>query len=423
MMNERNVITERDTVFGTIAIIALAVCSLLAGFLPHNAVLALAVAAISFLLVWKDELHLVFPFIIFYNDWYGMVFGMSVQRLFSLLLIFLFFVRRSRSRSVALKYLAPLAVYFLYCLFVMSRYDTQSAIFSFVDVLCCVILVSVFLLKDPFNLKRFFTAYAVAALCALVTGVMHKNLMIYGILSRFLATFEDPNYIGFFYTVAIFAMVSLELFKPWIRAVLTVVFYVAVFASASLSAVIVNVVLWLIYITLTQRMRPSTLILCLGGLALCLGLYSYGIAHPEDNIIGQISGRIHETLTDLKSGDLSGASTKRTEFAAEHLAYFMNLPFLQKLFGGTAVNTSVIDPVFEAAAHNEYVDMLLNVGVVGTVVLLWFFLKSLRSYFVSLIRTKNEHCLCLVMLKCIWLLYGLTLTVFMDDRFMLLFFL
>ncbi len=423
MNHERKRTKERDSVFGSIAIIALAVCSLLSGFLPYNTALALAVTAISFVLVWKDELYLVFPFIIFYNDWYGTVLGMSTQRIFTFLMIALFFVRKSNSRSVALKYLAPLAVYFLYCLFVMTGYSIPSAIFSFVDVICSIILVSVFLSKDPFHLKRFFTAYAIASLCAIITGITHGQLMVYGILSRFLATFEDPNYMGFFYTIAVFAVISLKLFKPWVRAILSVVFYAAIFASASLSAIFVNVVLWLLYITLTQRMRPAALILCLGALALCMGLYSYGIAHPDGNIIGQVSGRIQTMLTSFKSGDLTNATTGRTRYAAEHWQYFLDQPLLRKLFGGTAVNTSVIDSAFEAGAHNEYIDMLLNVGIIGAAVLLWFVLKSTWSYLRAFIHTKNDHYCCLLMMKSIWLLYALTLTVFMDDRFMLLFFL
>ncbi len=422
METEKKGLQKKETMFGNIGIVGLALCSVAAGFLPQNSIVTLAIAALAVLLLVNDELHLLLPFVIFFNEWYGIFLGMSVQRIYSFLIIVLFLIRKTKTKSIGLRYLAPLAVYLLYGLFVMMQYNTQKAILSFVDVISCVILVSVFISKNALNLRRFFTAYVIAALCSLFVGILHNNVMVYGILSRFLATFEDPNYLGLFCTIAIFAMVSLRLFKIWVRIPLIALFYFAIIASASLSAIVVNILLWLVYVAFTGRIRLSTFVLCITAVAVCMSVYAYGLSHQGEGIVGQFVGRIEEALDNFRSGDIVDATTKRTLFAREHMEYFSQQPFLRKLFGGTAVNTSVIDPTFEAAAHNEFVDMLLNVGILGTVILLWFFAKTMWRYTLRFLRTKQEHYLCLLMLKCIWLLYGLTLTMFLDDRFMLLFF-
>ena len=80
-----------------------------------------------------------------------------------------------------------------------------------------------------------------------------------------------------------------------------------------------------------------------------------------------------------------------------------------------------VDPAISGVAHNEYIDLLLNVGLVGTALMLGFFFTSYLTYIKRYRQDRQDHDLCIVMLKTTWILYAFTLTLFLDYRFMLLF--
>ena len=132
---------------------------------------------------------------------------------------------------------------------------------------------------------------------------------------------------------------------------------------------------------------------------------------------------IERALDSFLNGNIGDATTGRTDLTKEHFEYFLELPILKQLFGGTLANVVFVSPELTALAHNEYVDMLLNVGVLGAIVLLGFIVGRTVEYFIKYRKTRNEEYLCFVMNKFIWLTYAATLTFFLDYRFLLLYFL
>ncbi len=406
----------------TDAIIALMLfLSLLVGILPRTIVSFLIVALCAVLMV-RDELYIAFPLIIFYNEWYGLLFGMSVSRWFSVLTVLLFIIRLVNGLKIKNIYFAPLLVYFFYSLFVITQYSVQRAIFSIVDVLCCVFLVSRYLVDSPDKLKKFFSVYAMVCVFAFASGILLGNTLVYASVPRFLSTFEDPNYMGYFYTLGVFPLIILKLFKPWLRYTLIALLYAVIFSSISLSAILVNVILWLVYFAIKRNIKTKTFIICILGIIALIIIYNFALAHPNLEIVGPLVKRIDNVMKDFSAGDVNTATTGRSGLILEHFNYYFNQSFGKILFGGTAVNTHYISRPFDAVAHNEYVDMLLNVGLVGTLVLIGFTAVNFMDYLRKYSKDKQEHYLCLVMVKSVWLIYCMSLTVLMDYRFMLPFF-
>ena len=241
-------------------------------------------------------------------------------------------------------------------------------------------------------------------------------------MPRFLATFEDPNYMGYFYTMAAFALVSLKLFRPTVRYVLLAIVYGIVITSLSMSALVVNILLWPVFLVVTRNIKLKAFVICILIIFAFLSLYRYGLNHPDVKILWQFSQRLEETIEDVLVGDISDATTGRTDLVAEHLNYYFDQPFLRMIFGGSAVNTQFITYPLQMLAHNEYVDLLLNVGLLGTLVLVGFTFYYLLESFKIYMEEKKSEQLCIFMIKCIWCAYCMTLTVFMDYRFMLPFF-
>ena len=404
-----------------IVIALMLLCSLLTGVLPQQ-ILSICIIILCVILCFRDELFLVYPFVIFYNELYGIIFGMSVSRIVTLMLLAILCVKSIKKITLNNTYIAPILVYVLYSLFVITEYSVQRAIFSIVDIFCCVFIIVQYL-NESSKLKRFFTVYILVSLVACVSGMVLENVYIQaGTMSRFMSTFEDPNYMGYFYTIAAFSLMSLKLFRPWVRYILLVVIYCIILSALSMSSLLVNVILWLVFLVITHKIKINTFIIGLLSVIVLVSLYQYGLDHPNAEILGQLALRIRGTISKVLIGDINNATTGRFEYAEAHLEWFLNQSFWKIVFGGTASSTQYISYPFKEVAHNEYVDMLLNVGLVGTSTLLGFTTVRLIQDFREYTKNLNENNLCKIMIKCAWMLYCFTLTVFMDYRFAFAFF-
>lgn len=402
-------------------------CAGLTGLFPQI-VLSRAILALCCALFIFDSLYLAFPLMLFYYSCFGIVAGLSVFRIYSLLFILSTIFRHIKPYIVNHRLIWPLLVYLLYAVFVVSQYSMQRAVFSFVDVLVCIFLSNAYL-SDKTQLKMFFTAYALVALVAYMTGIIIENHMV--LIDektkletvRYMSTFEDPNYMGFFYTVGVFTTVSLKLFKPIIRIIVVLAFYIMIATTVSITAIVVNPLLWLFYLAVVKKVKPKVLITCILVVVVLFSVYSYGATHRDAPVIGPLCYRISLKLRNFENGNINEGTSGRTSLSEEHFQFFRKGSIWRKLFGGTAVNSGYLDSRFRGMAHNEFIDLLLNVGIVGTLMLVVYMLWSLLELFSAYRRTLEERYLCLLMSKMIWVLYAATLTVFLDFRFSFIYFL
>lgn len=403
-------------------------CTALTGFASQTVLNIVILISCAFMLVQRT-LFLAYPFMIFYAPLYGAVFGLSTYRLYSLIVLLELLLKLQKNSFTKAKNMIPVAVYVVYALLVVASYSVVDVAYVILNVICCVAITVGSLQDNPENIRKFFKVYVLVALVAVFTGLMGRNILVDNNsvsnplhLNRFTATFEDPNYMGFFFTIGVFSVVTLKLFKPLCRCIIVIVLYAVIMSSASVTAVVVNILLWILYLALTRKINVKVGISGLVIILLLLGLYQYGLQNPEMPIIGNISYRINGKLMDAESGDMSSVTTGRTDLAGAHFEYFLNLPLWKQLVGGTPVNASYISSQVYGAAHNEYIDMLLNIGLIGTMFMLWYIIQGVYGCFKVYRETKNNTQLCMLMCKCIWLAYAMALTMFLDFRFMLPFF-
>ena len=391
--------------------------------LVSQTVLSLGILICCCLLLFYNKLHLAFPFMIFYNSFYGLVFGVSVFRLYTILVLISALIHMTKKTTFKIKYLSPILVYTLYLIFVMiPAIEFNGSLSVFIEILCVVGTVSVLVNHSKSELEKFFRVYAIVCLISFFTGTLAGNSIggEYN-YSRFMATFEDPNYMGFFFTVAIFALVTLKLFDKRIRLVMVVVLYAMIITTLSITAIVVNIALWLFYLVVMKKLKLRSIFVIILVVIILVSLFNYGIENPNTPVLGDFSARIQEKLGDLESGNMGDFTTNRTDHAKEHFDYYIELPFFNLLFGGIPANTRYFDPHFSGVAHNEYIDMLLNVGFIGTMIMLGYFTFNIVSYFKKYKESRENKYLFLVMAKTAWAFYAASLTMFLDFRFMLLF--
>ena len=413
------------------------ICIMLTGLIPQG-IQAILFVGLLCILLFTDYFYLAYPIILFYYSHLGLLFGISVYRIFSLMYIFQAVVfsnnKYENKQSKELdgnnknNYVLVLFVYLLYEIIVMTYYNIRTAIFSMVDVICVILFIKeISSIYDKF--KKTFIVYGVTAIIAFFTGLIAKNdisgwQVINGELvkiTRFMSTFNDPNYMGLFYSVAIFSIISLKLFDKKLRMIIIVALYIMLVTTISITAIIGNILFWIVYLFATKKINAKTLVSLVFIFMILGGLYQYGKQNRDTPVIGDLVYRIEDKLSNLANNDTDAFTTYRTTLTREHWNYYWSQSTLSILFGGNIVNgcVAVIDGQKTFVAHNEYVDSLLNVGLVGALILITFVLvrayKSLKEY----IKTKSEKALCIFMIKAIWMYYAATLTMFLEFRFML----
>ena len=404
-------------------------CLLLSTVLPQI-VTGVIVLLVSVLLIRKNELYLVYPAMLFYYESLGQLMGMSVYRYFSLIFLGYELLGQKRIRWRRSHWLL-LGIYTAYAICVILPVNTRKAAFFLVDIICMLMLTEHHLSK-PGKRRRFFTVFALTALCSFVTGVLMANTTghaaringQYVVMARNNATFEDPNYMGFFFTTAVFATVTLKLFSPRLRVLIVCALYIMMFTTLSMTMIVVNVLLWLAYLFLAKKVGLKVLV-CIGiVIAILVGAYTYGLLNPDTPVLGMLSYRISDKLMQAEAGDINALTTNRTGLTMQHLDYFWNQSFFRMLVGMNAASPVHFNlEGIRGIAHNEYVDLLLNVGIIGAVI----FISYIAQNFVKARRQRNrlgqDNTMFLYMVKLIWVLYAMTLTFFGDHRFMLLLFL
>lgn len=418
--NYKNLPDQKINLTSCIIIFMLSATSLV-GILNAK-LISLCIITSCVILLLLDRLYLAFPFVIFYNSLYGLFLGVSVSRIYTLLAIASFLLKISYKSTMKIKPLIPLVVYALYLIVVMMPIRMLSAVYLFLDIVCCFIIISELVNKTD-ALKLFFKIYTVLSLISFFTGIVVQNFLDgeYEVYSRFMATFEDPNYMGFFFTIAIFSLVTLKLFDARIRVIIIVSLYIMIFTSLSMTAIVVNAILWLFYLFITKKLRLRILFFIILTILIVISLYNYSLENPDTPIFGDLAARISEKLESASAGNIGDATTGRTDLAKQHWEYYINSSILNIIFGGIPVNSRYLHPDFSAAAHNEYIDMLLNIGIIGTFIMLGYFLSMFYSHLKKYKKTMEDTDLFLVISKVIWACYAMTLTVFLDYRFILFF--
>ena len=385
----------------------------------NQTILSMGIVFCCGLLMFQDKLYLGFPFVIFYNSFYGMVFGMSVLRIYTFLMLANMILIK-KEQSIKAKHLIPMLIYSIYVAIVMiPAQGGVSALFILLDVITVFVLTLNLIDDDVGALKDFFRVYVVVALISFLSGALSKNAIgnEYNYY-RFMATFEDPNYMGFFFTVAVFALVTLKLFDKRVRWMIIIALYTMILTTLSMTAIVVNIVLWMFYLVIMKKLTWKSVVLVVFIVLLAISLFNYGLSNPDTPVLGDAAARIDEKLDSLKSGDMGDVTTNRTDHVVENFGYYIDLPILNLLFGGIPVNTRYIHPDLKGAAHNEYVDMLLNIGFIGTVIMLAYFISNAVYYIKKYKEDKEDKYLFLIMGKMIWICYSLALTTFLDFRFM-----
>ena len=399
------------------------------GLISMNIVAGI-IFVIMIILFFSEEFYLIFPIVLFYHSIF--VIPIINLSLFSTYLVLcLLKIMTSSKISSSKKNITILIIIMLYITLAYSSYDLKNAIILIINFIAVFCYVSKFL-NNKKNVVIFFKYYVFACIASFITGIFTGNVMRYNelidaseqflTLTRWMGTFNDPNYMGFFFSIEFFAVVTLEIFTKRNKIILAITLLIMIVSTMSTTAILGIILIFFVYILLRYKISLKTIVLFLTSISLAVFIFNYGLNNPNATILNTFSQRINQKFIALETNDIKTATTNRTDLARNHLEYFFSQNMSKQLFGGNVINAVAIEKnnqLNENLAHNEYVDLLLNIGIVGTVIVVGIWLSKLKRDLSIYFKYNDSLSLSMFIIRMVFLYYCFGLTIFMDIRFFL----
>ena len=352
---------------------------------------ALAVAFVAFFFMGYHEF--VFAAIITANDALGTIFMGQVS--FQYLLLALAVIKILQSRSISKRRWLYLFVsaYFLIQLILVESVSNKG----FINASSYTIaIIAMSLDTDDKTLSRFLEGVAIIVVAisihaAITGGVKFYEFSEYkdGASEHFLRRgilgtgSGNPNFSAFLLNIGLIALWHFASWNILIRLLCSLPILYAFILTNSLSGLFALLFITILSILLQQdknsKIGKRIFIVCLVVLILIglLGVYS---SLPSNLHIKQLDNyllRIENRLSFAHNGEWNSVTTNRSHLATRYINYiFRGQNFVRLLFGG---NPLIVPSVSGAIAHNNYIGLLLQIGVVGTLIFLIVVIKRLFS--------------------------------------------
>ena len=370
-------------------------------------------AALCAFLYFTGYAEAVTALIIVANDAMGTIIGGSVSFPYLLLILAvarLVLYKRSMTRGEAFLLVASLVLQIE--LAAVGWIAARSVIYTISFVLAFLVLS-----RSSQTLTRFFRGALMAilliALHVLLTGGVEfvefemtnsfesVTVIRYGVLG---VGTGDPNLSCFLLNIGLLCAWCDRSIGWVLKVALSAVFLAAMLVTVSLSGLLFMLLTLFLAILIDTRAKKSVVILLVvvaAGLGVVwIYLNTPAMHHPA---VDMYVARIESALTSLGRGDISEATSNRTSLFSYFLSYIFSQPAGGLLFGG---NSLVIGR--NAVPHNTYVGYLLQVGVVGTLILvIRLIVQFIRAFRVPF---GSENRKLVILLKILCLSIGMTIS-------------
>lgn len=307
---------------------------------------------------------------------------------------------------------------------------TLVQLFSFHIISVKGILYTVtFIIASGYNLKKdedvelFFkgvaiTVFLISLHTCITGGVEFYELNEYSI--EFLRKgilgvgIGDSNYSTLLLNIGIACALFDRNFKWYMKLGITFFELFAMTVTLSASGLIGLLLTLMGFVVVKRGSIPSKVwksILLLLGMVLLFNLYINLPSTMQNETINAYIDRMQDKLFLLQSGDISSFTTNRSSIADQKMDYFMNgQGVLKQLFGFN----SLFADGSNALPHNTYIDLLLQIGLVGMILTLGHIVtSSIRAW-----KDKNRNRRDLL-LKLLMLYYFLNLSLYHGSLFSL----
>lgn len=379
-------------------------------------------------MLFSDTIFLILPLLIIFYPIFVLPGNIVVYRLFTVLYVIKTLI--ISNGKIHTKFLSLFAVIVVYSFAVMAKHSISLSLSIAFDALFAIVFVSNSLSK-PNSIIQFMLFMTLSLVISGLFGFFSDFSNAYSqsfylngqwiLVSRFITTFPDPNYLGFYINIAI---LFLLIFKPFRRKIVRVIIiaflYVVLFSTLSLTGIMANMICIFTLILFFSKNRIKYIVMLPIMIACVVFLLNRALSNPSSPLYGAAI-RIYSILSQSEDISFTSLTSNRFTLWVKHLTYYFNQPFVKILFGGNRITAlSVDNTVFSAVSHQDIIDLLLNVGIVGFMIYLVFFVRNVLHRWKMYRITKQKIYLSLIFVKLIWLIYAFTLSMFLEPRFFIL---
>lgn len=291
--------------------------------------------------------------------------------------------------------------------FAMMLIVVQSLLGEKVDITGTIKLISnLFLLKIASEVdwgeskNKFLLTYVLGIIISSIiastcTGIFPINSFIrtkvsyegMASITRFSGLYEDPNYYAVNLIISLCIIIVLYQANK-IRIVLSIVLSVFLVGFAGMtgskSALLMLIIPLAVFI-----------IMCFHNRKIGLGVISIGIGSGFILLIlsNKISIFSNTLLRVSSSNSIGELTTERSSIWGEYLLYFAN--HFERLFFGNSISAALLNG---NAAHNTYIELVYQLGIIGTIWILWIIVRSIKQQNVLMKRTIGNNCILITIL-------------------------
>ncbi len=224
------------------------------------------------------------------------------------------------------------------------------------------------------NLQKFMLMYVGAALISCGYLIVKENVFSGGVVGW---AINNPNIVGTRFAFAVVFMLYFLLQRvKWWKILITAVLVGFLFLTASRSSVVILAVSSVLLIVVAYRQKKKSVMVALLVATALIFLFLYLIFHVE-LLYNGIGIRLEGAFSLIETGEGDSSAEKRVALMRYGWQTFREHP----LFGqgiNTFISVTKQDLGFRAYSHNNYLELLVGVGLVGTlsyyllpVTLLW----------------------------------------------------
>lgn len=225
----------------------------------------------------------------------------------------------------------------------------------------------------------------------------------------------DPNYSSLVLNIGIACVMFDKDFKWYIKCVMVVIMISALTVTQSISGILGMLLVFAMYLVVRRESVPKKVRnLLLGFLFVLMVIFIYlslPMQYRSDTIEAYIE-RLSEKIYYLTIGNQSKFTTGRSRILEQNLNYIFNdQPVFGLLFG---LNPLTGDYARGYVPHNTYIDILLQLGMIGFVIVFTFIIvRGIRDF------RNHEVSRLTIALKLLFLFYFMNLSIYDGSMFAL----
>lgn len=392
-----------------------------------RSILGIVLAAEYILLMLTDIYYVIAPMAVIGNSSLGTVIGGSISFPFAAMVLLSFrLIYQYRTTQVKRGYfyaVIAMVLYFIhYAMFQLTGAKIEDTVYLTLAFYFAYASVESDCEKKSFFYTNMAVVIFLSALHALIYGgvVYYEATHDAGIdrLGIIGAGAGDPVFSGLLLLIGVAICLSNRSMNWGLRFGMLGTMLVSSFGMISTSTVVALIVLVAVY-HISSRSLPKAASVLLVAVLLVVVAFQFYIGLPEASRIPALDALLNKTILKyemLMSGNLSGATTFRSELSELYMNKFYSQSFIKKLIGGNSIpDPNIFVANYNLVSHNTYVDIVYRFGVVGALIFIpVMVVRYIRCFIDYKTNRQNGE---LFLIKTMLLLYSYSLSIYYGSFF------